>query len=225
MVSPTMLRISHLPNSTGHLHTNLDDIRVPTDSEWHQTLRDFQIEPMPDAKPWPAEQGGETAPIDLSAKYRSTVSSSSKLPEDRRKQLDGIVQQMTAKSESEVSIRAVVNDFKQKYSEPKRQPPKDAWETVAETVAEGDGRGGLFLLNSHSLLKGNRDRITSVHLYAADTVLGIQLSTGESIERVEAPRLTAYLAILIYPVLGFLIPFGCIRVLSWVGAGFVAPPQ
>ena len=37
------------------------------------------------------------------------------LPDDKRTQLDGLVSQMTANGESEDNIRAVVEDFKQKY--------------------------------------------------------------------------------------------------------------
>lgn len=44
------------------------------------------------------------------------------LPEERRTQLDGIVQQMTANKEPDENIQAVVGDFKQKYSV---QPPVD----------------------------------------------------------------------------------------------------
>jgi hypothetical protein len=32
----------------------------------------------------------------------------------------------------------------------------------------------------------------------------------------------AYLIPLLYPVLGFLLPWGVVRVLTWVGAGFFA---
>lgn len=47
------------------------------------------------------------------------------LPEDRRKQLDGIVKQMVTNKEADSSIRFVVEDFKKKYSNvPKAAPAK-----------------------------------------------------------------------------------------------------
>jgi hypothetical protein len=90
------------------------------------------------------------------------------------------------------------------------------------TVVAEDANGGLLLLKTHPLLKENRDRIDRVHLDAARTVVAIDLSSGESIQKVEAPHLNAYLSAFLYPILGFLLPWGCVRILSWVGSGFVA---
>jgi hypothetical protein len=57
----------------------------------------------------------------------------------------------------------------------------------------------------------------------AKLVTSIDLSTGEWVPRVDSPHLTAYLLLLLYPVIGFLLPWGCIRILTWVGNGFVVP--
>ena len=46
------------------------------------------------------------------------------LPEERRKQLDGIVQQMTTNKESDQTIQLVVNDFKTKYSNEVQATPQ-----------------------------------------------------------------------------------------------------
>lgn len=77
------------------------------------------------------------------------------LPEDRRKQLDGIVQQMISNKEPDSNIRFVVDDFKKKYStveNPQAQTQKKgmlqgAGEFVAkDTLGIGpqDNSGGLL---------------------------------------------------------------------------------
>jgi hypothetical protein len=51
-------------------------------------------------------------------------------------------------------------------------------------------------------------------------ISSIELSTGESIPRTEPPTLIAFMALLLYPLGGFLAPWGAIRVLAWLVAGF-----
>ena len=106
-------------------------------------------------------------------------------------------------------------------------PPRlDQWEGAArefDPVATEDVDGGECLLNAHPLLKGNSDGINKVHVDAAKLVTSIDLSTGEWVPRVDSPHLTAYLLLLLYPVIGFLLPWGGIRILTWVGIGFAAP--
>jgi hypothetical protein len=87
-------------------------------------------------------------------------------------------------------------------------------------ISSGDFDGNLYIQNGHPLLIDNHDGISGVHLDAARTVVAIELSTGESIHRVEAPPLRAYLPIIGCPILGFLLPWGTIRILTWVGSGF-----
>jgi len=86
-----------------------------------------------------------------------------------------------------------------------------------EVVASGDENGGQYLLKAHPLLKGNRDGISKVHIDSARLVSSVELSTGESVPRTEPPQVKAYLLLLLYPVLGFLLPLGFIRLLAWVG--------
>jgi hypothetical protein len=100
-------------------------------------------------------------------------------------------------------------------------PPRiDEWEGPA---IKDDENGGRYLLPANPLLRGNRDGINTVHVDPARMVSSIELSTGELITRTEAPHLSAYLLLLLYPVLGFLLPWGGIRILTWVGIGFAAP--
>jgi hypothetical protein len=61
------------------------------------------------------------------------------LPDDRRKQLDGIVQQMTSNKETPDTIQLVVNDFKGKYSAaPKPTAKPGYWERLSEMYKHGD---------------------------------------------------------------------------------------
>jgi hypothetical protein len=65
------------------------------------------------------------------------------------------------------------------------------------------------------------DGIKRVIVDKAGLVSLIELSTGEWAQRVDPPALKAYLIPLLYPVFGFLLPWGGIWVLTWVGSGFV----
>jgi len=51
-------------------------------------------------------------------------------------------------------------------------------------------------------------------------ITSIELSTGESIQRTDPPTLLAYMALPLYPLIGFMVPWGAIRLLTWIGAGF-----
>jgi hypothetical protein len=51
-------------------------------------------------------------------------------------------------------------------------------------------------------------------------VSSVELSTGEMIGRADPPALRAYAAVLVYPIVGFLIPWGVIKIITWIGIGF-----
>lgn len=101
---------------------------------------------------------------------------------------------------------------------PKREA--DDW----ETVAEGDGHGGMWILPAHPLLKGNSDGVERVRFDRAKRVVGVILSQGEALSRTDLPDFGAYLVLLAYPLLGFLVPWGSFRILTWVGRGFFQSP-
>lgn len=71
----------------------------------------------------------------------------------------------------------------------------------------------------------NLEGIKDVTVDKAGLVSSVELSTGESVQRTEPPTLRAYLIPLLYPILGFLLPWGAVRVLTWVGSGFFVPHQ
>lgn len=57
------------------------------------------------------------------------------------------------------------------------------------------------------------------------TISSVELSTGESVPKVEPPSVKRYLTLLLYSIVGFLLPWGAVRLLTWVGSGFFAPGQ
>ena len=76
------------------------------------------------------------------------------------------------------------------------------------------------------VVRVNLDEIKEVYVDSAGMITEIDLTTGELVPRIEpSPPLLAYFLLLLYPILGFLLPWACIRVLTWVGTGFVAPPR
>lgn len=94
-----------------------------------------------------------------------------------------------------------------------------------DIIAESDGSGGWYLLKTNPLLERNLEGISKVHIDSTKQVAAIELSTGRIIVR---PKVTGwleyfkdYLLLLSYPVLGFLLPWGCVRILAWVGYGFI----
>jgi hypothetical protein len=55
---------------------------------------------------------------------------------------------------------------------------------------------------------------------STSTITSIQLSTGELLSRTPPPTLMAWIVLPLYPLIGFLLPWGATRVLAWVGVGF-----
>ncbi len=48
------------------------------------------------------------------------------------------------------------------------------------------------------------------------------IDDGQRVHRTDPPGLWRYLRVFTFPVLGFLIPWGAIRALTWIGVGFSA---
>jgi hypothetical protein len=95
------------------------------------------------------------------------------LPEDKRTQLDGIVQKMVQNKESDSNIRFVVDDFKQKYTTtetpiakpemPLLTDSQGGFGTALKDVAVGAGK---------SLIRGGRD-IAGLAQSAGKGILGV----------------------------------------------------
>jgi len=52
-------------------------------------------------------------------------------------------------------------------------------------------------------------------------VRDIETSGGDKVHRIDPPGIWAYVLIPLFPVLGFFLPWGTIRTLTWIGLGFV----
>lgn len=57
----------------------------------------------------------------------------------------------------------------------------------------------------------------------AGVVQSIRRAAGPLVERTPAPAVADYFGLLIYPVFGFLVPWGSIRALTWVATRFFQP--
>lgn len=71
------------------------------------------------------------------------------------------------------------------------------------------------------LVSVNLDGIKQVTVDKTGIVSSVELSSGELIVRVDPPPLRAYLVLLLYPVIGFLIPWGALKTITWIATGFV----
>src|SRR5437762_10203833 len=73
------------------------------------------------------------------------------------------------------------------------------------------------------VVKVNLDEIEHVTVdRQAKTVASLYLSTGESLSRPEPPSFWIYVGPVIFPVIGFLIPWGSMSIIMWVVAGFAS---
>jgi hypothetical protein len=81
----------------------------------------------------------------------------------------------------------------------------DPWRVVAVEVNEGG--------------------VKSIHWTNDYSVESIETVDGETLYPTPAPSAWLYLLIVLLPLFGFFIPWGVIRAIGWVGAGFVQRPQ
>jgi len=56
-------------------------------------------------------------------------------------------------------------------------------------------------------------------------VESIETGDGQTLYPTPATSAWTYLLIALFPILGFFIPWGAVRAIAWVGAGFVASPK
>jgi hypothetical protein len=54
--------------------------------------------------------------------------------------------------------------------------------------------------------------------------VSIELSTGEIESEYYGapPSIFDFIALVFWPVIGFIVPWGAVRILNWVGAGFIS---
>jgi hypothetical protein len=63
--------------------------------------------------------------------------------------------------------------------------------------------------------------IKTIHWTRDYGVESIDMQDGQTVFPGQAPSLWSYLLVVILPVLGFLIPWGLVNAMVWVGAGFI----
>jgi len=61
--------------------------------------------------------------------------------------------------------------------------------------------------------------------YSANDVIEIETEDGKAVHPTDPPPLWTNLQAPVFPILGFLLPWGAIRVLTWVVTGFFTPPR
>jgi hypothetical protein len=59
--------------------------------------------------------------------------------------------------------------------------------------------------------------------YSANDVIEIETEDGNTVHRTDPPPLWTYLLAPVFLVLGFFVPWGTLKVLTWIGAGFSLP--
>lgn len=88
-------------------------------------------------------------------------------------------------------------------------PPPGFVPLVPEAVASEASKEGI-----KSVLWNKKLEIQSIEMYDGDVVIASQ-----------GPGLWPYLFGITLPILGFVVPWGAIRCLAWVGFGFVEVPR
>jgi hypothetical protein len=73
----------------------------------------------------------------------------------------------------------------------------------------------------HLPSKVNQGGIKSIHWTDDYGVESIETEDGQTLYPTPVPSAWVYLLAALFPVLGFFIPWGAIRAIGWVGAGFM----
>ncbi len=71
----------------------------------------------------------------------------------------------------------------------------------------------------------DKDGIKTIRWTSDHQVGSLETQDGQTLYPTSAPGARSYILIAILPILGFFIPWGAVRAIAWVGAGFVASPK
>lgn len=102
------------------------------------------------------------------------------------------------------------------YGPPEKHQKLSRYDLLADAVREWANSCEV------SVIQVNLNGIKQVTVDKTGSVLVIDLQNGEILQRTDAPHIGAYFGILVFPLLGLLVPWGAVRVLIWVGSGFFA---
>jgi len=71
----------------------------------------------------------------------------------------------------------------------------------------------------------NKRGIKAINWSRTLGVKSIETEDGQTLYPTPAPSAWLHLLVALFPILGFFLPWGAVRVIGWVGAGFVASPK
>jgi hypothetical protein len=91
-------------------------------------------------------------------------------------------------------------------------------------IPEGAQIGGPIPTDSDTSTP-NEDGIKRIHWSDGFEPESIETTDGQTLYSMPAPGLWSYVAVVALPLLGFIIPWGAVRAIGWVLAGFVAGPK
>jgi len=94
--------------------------------------------------------------------------------------------------------------------------------TEETPINEPKGWEVVSALGVGQAIESNPDHIKTIHWTKDLGVESLETNDGKTLYPVSAPNRWLYLVAAICPLLGFVIPWGLIRAVGWVGAGFVA---
>lgn len=86
-------------------------------------------------------------------------------------------------------------------------------------LSDEDQKAVLDVLGRLTNQGVNLGGIKEVNVNTSGRISSIELSTGESLPRTDPPTLMAFVGLLLYPIGGFLAPWGAIGALAWLVAG------
>jgi len=104
------------------------------------------------------------------------------------------------------------------YLDPKTGEPVQSEDPYAS-------RGGVALDWStfiHIPSEVNKGGVGTINWGTNYSVASIVTEDGQTLSPTPSPAAWQYLSIVLCPIFGFLIPWGAVRAIGWVGAGFVA---
>jgi hypothetical protein len=91
---------------------------------------------------------------------------------------------------------------------------------AAPDFIPADPYAAIALPNPSDVNKGGIKTINWTHNYGVDSIV---TGDGQTLYPSQAPAAWQYLFVVLLPIFGFFIPWGAIRAIGWVGAGFVTP--
>jgi hypothetical protein len=99
---------------------------------------------------------------------------------------------------------------------------QDRYDLLADCVKQTPPKLDLSAgLSSHL----HKDGIDTITWSRGCQIASITTEDGETVYPTPAPGAWSYVLIAILPLLGFFIPWGAVRAIGWVGAGFAASPK